>query len=389
MNIEFLLACNLKEPLIEELRARPAITTLYGKLPKDIVGGGRASLGLPTVTHEQFARYVQATRESGKHFNYLLNAACLGNQEWQGSWQRKLDEFLHWLIDIGVTEVTVAVPFMLRFVKERAPHVRVAVSKFARVNSVQRAVFWAKLGADDIHLDPHINRDFQVLAKIRQAVDIALTLFANEACLYQCPFEEYHGVMSAHASQSENHVSAYYPSYCSLYCRVIMGHNPAEIIRARFIRPEDISIYQEIGYSRFKLVDRFKDTDWLLHTTDAYIQQHYNGNLADILGRFETFPSALPSYIREHLEIACASAAHLLNYDRRSQYFWLWPIIDNRQLDGFLKAFENIDCKKQVCDQECHYCQEVAAHAVRWVNLSRHQEILNTLEAMFKALHWR
>jgi hypothetical protein len=40
------------------------------------------------MSRRALARYVAAIHRHGLEFNYLLNAACLGNQEWSRSFQR-------------------------------------------------------------------------------------------------------------------------------------------------------------------------------------------------------------------------------------------------------------------------------------------------------------
>ena len=140
----------------------------------------------------------------GIEWNYLLNAPCLGNREFDKGFNNQLYDFLKWLIDIGVSSVTVASPYLLRFVKSHWPTLRVAISKFARITSIQRAIYWQNLGADQITLDIHINRNFLLLDRLRKAIKIDIVLLVNDACIYQCPFEIYHSTIGGHASQDKN-----------------------------------------------------------------------------------------------------------------------------------------------------------------------------------------
>jgi len=360
---KFILACNWDWSLLEFITQYP-VHTLYGKKKVDIVGGGRASAILPDISDKDCANYIRCVRDKGIQWNYLLNAPCLGNREFDQGFNNKLFDFIQWLVDIGVSAVTVASPYLLRFVKSHWPELHVSISKFARINSVQRALFWQSLGADQITLDLNINRDFSLLSQIRKAITIDMVLLVNDACIYQCPFELYHSVISGHASQNDK---APYISYCSLHCRYIMAKNPAEIIRSRFIRPNDLSEYTQLGFNRFKIVDRFKKTNWLINVLKAYSQQSYSGNLADILGRFETYAP--------------------VNFDQSSWHHSTFDFdvyIENDKLNGFLEYFKQIDCNKIACDIDCHYCQNMADNSVHWINPEKQDETLKLLDQTLK-----
>ncbi|HIE28740.1 TPA: hypothetical protein EYP66_15790 [Candidatus Poribacteria bacterium] len=362
---KFMLACNWDGSLLEVISHYP-VYSLYGKKKIDIVGGGRAPAMLPDITDKDCAKYIRCVRDMGIQWNYLLNAPCLGNREFQQGFYNKIVDFIQWLVDIGVSSVTVASPYLLRLIKSHWSDMYVSISKFARINSVQRALFWQSLGANQVTLDLNIYRDFSLLSRIRKTIAIDAVLLVNDACIYQCPFELYHSVISGHASQNEN---APYISYCSLYCRYIMAKNLAEIVRSRFIRPNDLSEYTKLGFDRFKIVDRFKNTNWLVNTLKAYSQENYSGNLADILGRFETYAPT--------------------NFDESSWHHSMLDFgvyIDNDKLDGVLEYFKQIDCNKFTCDVDCDYCNKIANISVRWINPEKRNDTLKILNQTLKEI---
>jgi collagenase-like PrtC family protease len=168
--MDFSVATNFDGQLLERLEGFP-VREVFGKLPRDIVGGGRASYMLGRLSRRQLVRHVAAAGQRGIRFNYLLNSACLGNREFNRGFERRLLALLDWLVEIGVGAVTVALPSLLEIVKRRHPSLYVRVGVFARVDSVAKAQAWEDLGADGITLDPlAVNRNLDVLESIHKAV---------------------------------------------------------------------------------------------------------------------------------------------------------------------------------------------------------------------------
>ncbi|MFQ5830745.1 MAG: peptidase U32, partial [Candidatus Methylomirabilia bacterium] len=75
------VATNFEPDLLEALVGHP-VYELFGKLPADPLGGGRASYMLAPLTKRTLAAHVRDAHRHGIRFNYLLNAACLDNREW-------------------------------------------------------------------------------------------------------------------------------------------------------------------------------------------------------------------------------------------------------------------------------------------------------------------
>ena len=57
------------------------VEEVFGKLPRDFVGGGRAAYTLPQVTKRQIRSYVNKLHKSGIKFDYTLNGISVGNHE--------------------------------------------------------------------------------------------------------------------------------------------------------------------------------------------------------------------------------------------------------------------------------------------------------------------
>lgn len=77
----------------------------------------------------------------------LLNAGCLGNVEYTRAGQRRIRRLLDGLAGIGVTNVTVATPFLLRLIKTAYADFNVRVSVFAAVNDVRQVRYVESLAS--------------------------------------------------------------------------------------------------------------------------------------------------------------------------------------------------------------------------------------------------
>ena len=282
-------------------------------------------------------------------FSYLLNAPCMSNMEYEPNFHRKLIEHLQWINDIGSDYVIVTIPFLIQIIKEQFPKLKIRVSTIAHVNSVNRAKFYESLGADEITPSIMINRDFKTLKNMQKAVKCKIVPLLTDGCLYQCPFRYYHYNLLGHSSQGDHQLGGNYIDSCILNCSAIKFSNKTEVIKARWIRPEDLSHYEEIGIDTFKIAGRRMTSEWITRAVKAFSSRKYEGNLVDIIQGFT-------------MSIGIENDPHgkfQQTVDKESQSKL---IIDNTKLDGFIEFFKTQDCIS-MCD-ECEYCEKWAEKAV-------------------------
>ena len=278
--VQFSLAANFDAALVPALAAYP-VDEVYGKFLAEAGAAAGPSQGEPPLSDAGLGVYLRLLERHGIAFNYLLGGPGLGNGEWTRSWQQRVGRLLSTLSDLGVRRVTVSSPFLLELVKRRFPELKTRVGIFAQVDSVRRARFWEALGADAITLDSFsINRDFRRLAAIRQAVACELQLIANHACLLNCPLHADHQNTAAHAAED---AGARFIDYCFLRCWRLRLTDPSQLIKAAWIRPEDLGVYESMGYRSFKILERGIPSAELLRRVKAYSERRFAGNLAALL----------------------------------------------------------------------------------------------------------
>ena len=396
------IATNFDRELVEQCRDYP-VTELFGKLQTDAVGGGRAPYQLARVSRRRLADHVKHVRNSGMAFNYLLNSSCMGNREITRKGQKEINVLLDWVSDIGVTAVTVASPFMLQMIKTRQPQLKVRISVFGGVDRVRKAQLWEELGADCIVLDSIlVNRELETLAEIRKSVKCDLELMANNNCLTGCAMSPMHMNALAHTGQAWHENKGFFIDWCFLKCTEMKLRDPVHYIRSEWIRPEDLHIYEGMGYDLFKLAERDIPTEMMMIRIKAYAARRFDGNLLDLIQAYgfkgikeshSYYRHGLSWLLRFIIRPNLANPLRMLPLKRLAELRGMTrpvadqaPVyIDNRALDGFIERFRTNSCMDVDCE-ECRWCHEFAAKAVTIDETSR-DAALEAYEELFASLH--
>ncbi|MBI4954720.1 MAG: U32 family peptidase, partial [Myxococcales bacterium] len=374
------VACNFDDALLAGLAGHP-VYEIYGKLTSDYFGGGRPSFYLPEVRRPALERYVKRTHAAGIEFNYLLNALAMGNREYTREGQRNAEELLAWLDGIGVDSVTVANIFFLRLVKRRHPRIKVRVSSHMHTDNPRKVRFWVDNGADYVVVsETNIHRELAVLAAMQEAAaGVELQLIVNNWCRQDCAIASNHAVTLNAASQEGS--KGFPIDYCSLVCNELRVREPVNYLRANWIRPEDLHVYEALGYHNFKIVERNTPTPILLRRVAAYAGRRYDGNLLDLVQNYAYPEEAYEGRAKDAYSLrrmlkyfGKPRTANMLKFGKVVDFgktaSVLYPRrgpnpvqIDNRALDGFLDRFMDKSCLDVDCEA-CRYCHEWAERTV-------------------------
>ncbi|AAM01236.1 peptidase U32 family protein [Methanopyrus kandleri] len=303
------------------LRSLPTdrIETVYFGLP--IAGTGRATpVQVDTDTATELAEVCHSySVEPEAVINPLCTADVVCSRNAFAEFERTLDD----LDDAGIERLVLSDPLMIHAAVERG--FRVSVSCVVEVNTPERARYFDEIGVEEITLDTNVNRRLDTIEAIASEVSARLRIIVNEGCLPDCPYRASHFCLFSHATRPGEEV-AEDPYF--VRCISERVNNPTLIIKSPFVRPEDLSVYMDLGVRAFKIAGRANSITWIRRAVRAYLRGRYDGNLLDILD--------CPTVLR-----------HLYH-------------VDNRELDGFLKRVGRCDrrCSK------CGFCAELAERAV-------------------------
>jgi len=356
------------EKFVEIISNYAEVDEFYGKFAHDFVGGGKPVALLCPSSRKQVERCIGKIHSRGMKINYLLNSVCMDNIEFTRRGRNEICNILDWLSRMNVDKVTVSIPFLMQLIKKRYPHFKVVVGQFAAVSTLEGVRSWISLGADQIILhDSFISRDFPFLRSLSKYKDCVFTLIVNEGCMYSCPLFHFHNCLTSHSSQAGHKLKGWYLDYYRYLCNYKKILNPQEIIKAVWIRPEDLHFYEEAGISHFKIVDRTFPDELIIDFVKAYSKRNYDGNLMDLLSYSRNMPSSsLMKKVRMIKYLFKPSLVDISLLFKLKEAVGPWKMeINNKDLDGFLEFFiKNGDCRTKDC-RECGYCKKIAEKVIK------------------------
>ena len=369
------VAANWDMELLDGLGEIPEVTSIYAKLPFDVVGGGRAGVVIPSVDMDFAASYIDSAHQHGLSFCYLINAPCLGNLEQTEEGQKQILSLVGQLVDMGIDSISIANLAVVALVRRNFPNLAIRGSVLSWPTNLSRLKYQESLGIDPLIIPySEFNRDFNMLPKIRSGLSCDMQLFVNVSCIYNCSYLGEHATSVGHASQlslNNQRPNAFLDFYLWQCTRRRLLH-PELLLTSRWIRPEDLHQYEAMGFDEFKIIDRSRSTAWLLRATKAYADRSYDGNLLDILslemlGDPAGFHSDIEDQIPERMRHYKTKERHLMSrmLKLRRRLLALDIYIDNAELSDFLDGFRKINCAETYCEN-CRHCHGYAERAVRF-----------------------
>jgi len=227
----------------------------------------------------------------GVEISIALNAPCYSGKQFSKDFLEDYRTFLNAITEMGISHLIISDSFLIHFTLQQFPHLKVQVSSLSYVDSPEKARYYEKMGVERIILPIDLVRNLPLLQSIREAVGCQLEIMANLGCLYNCPYHTFHGQFHGHNSRKELHGLRGDPY--KAVCNEMLLQEPWRIVNGSFIRPEDISVYKDMGIDYLKLAGRELSLEWVIKSARAYITGSGKGNLLELL----TTPHGLSSTI--------------------------------------------------------------------------------------------
>ena len=223
-------------------------------------------------------------RKQGLALDLLMNANCYGEKAVSKAFEQEIREIIHRLDDQGCRPeiVTTTSPFVARTLKKYDPDIEIRASVNMRVGTIQ-AMGYIKDLFDSFYLQRDYQRNLDYVRTVRQWCNKnkkKLCLLANSGCLRFCPGQSFHDNLIAHCIEAVGLEPVYdfNPHVCwKLYSD---RKNWAEILKATWIRPEDLYRYEGL-VDTIKLATRQHSHPQSV--IGAYTSGKWDGNLLDLL----------------------------------------------------------------------------------------------------------
>ena len=358
--MNLIVTTNWDNAFIEGLDNLP-VEWICGRFPKDLIGSEMDPDDSPPINKVRLKEHIAYIHRRKLKFNYLIDSHCLDNREYDREWVDQMLKFIQELVDCGVDGVTVFIPYLVEIIRKNFPRLKLGYGTLSFIRNVNTAKYFNKsFKVDWINLHPETNRDFKLLKAIHKSVNCELRLIANMGCLSRCPFMHDHCSYLSHKSAQGSISTELYQGYFHLLCNQIFLKNPEEIIKADFIRPEDLMIYEKLGFNNFIIQNNTNTTKDLLFLITAYVERKYDGDLIALL-------SVMGKKI---------GRISMGNRDNKG-----YPMVENKQLNDFLLFFQKqkVECYKQSC-HDCGYCKKIAKKAVRFHDKSAKNKLIKKLK---------
>ena len=268
----------LKKVFIQNQRAKSIeIAEVYGVIPRQIIGSGRSSSTIPNISKEKAIDFKNFIKKLDFNFVYLLNAPF----DLSAKNIKATEEYLDWVINKFSPDALVVTSYsLMKFIRKKYDKkIKIYISTIAGILTPSDVEKYLEINPTRIILHHDANRNFKSLKEFGQLAKknkIEVELMLTESCLKRCPrrAEHYNALLYPNADDRKFHF------FC--ITKKLMFLN--ELLKANFIRPEDINLYEKMGFKNFKITGRSKPAKWLPEVTNAYLNRSYEGNLIRLLG---------------------------------------------------------------------------------------------------------
>ena len=287
-------------PFAEIALRHPSVREVY--FPWIDEPSGRPKLGFeeeddPEELAAALRRDLERLRAAGVKLDLLLNANCYGAEAMSVSLEKRISGIIGKLAEWGCRPetCTTASPFVAQTLKSLFPDIDVRASVNMRLTTLQAFRYLSPL-FDSYYLGRDVQRNLATVERFSEwcrANGKKLCILANSGCLRNCPWQTFHDNLIAHsdAAMKVANVKGWSPHLCwTLYKD---PQNFAEILKATWVRPEDIRRYEGL-VDVVKLATRqHANPDMVIA---AYERGGFDGNLLDL---FEPgfSPAFFPQFI--------------------------------------------------------------------------------------------
>ena len=250
---------------------------------------------------------------------------------------RKIESSINRLLrDEKIDSLTVSDTFLVPFLKKKFPLLKLQSSIYMGIDNVYKAREALKMGITLLGLDPSVNRRGEELKKImglkKIFPEMKVKLLGILTCYSNCFFASTHsqvplllGVLNKSSLRGRDLLGKRISPFACHY----QSEDISDELKRPFIRPEDISYYEDNGLADYiKIAYRDEDSPTLREKYAAYFSRTYKGNLFLLMDS------------TKHSKICC----------------------DNKKIPN------SFICKVMNCDKDCHacsYCRRLSLRLIK------------------------
>ena len=290
---------------------------------------------------EDIIPYIRKVKQHDIGFIYLINSPAFLSENEFTKREPDLRALLERLISEDVMDVRVCNPFILDYITQEFPKIRIRCSTSQEYYTVRQYKRLLYLYHNIVEIVPSwdMNRNILFLESLNTIPNLVVELMVNEGCLSGCPFRVYHSMFKpGNVDGGYSRFNSFFKMGCE---KNFYDHFWENICMSNIIYPWQISAYNELGFYNFKLVGRNTNA----FKTGKYIDI-YRAYLmgVDDVSLIKDVPfSIFSNYIMVNPALAELTVEKVMNLLPDMQFF-----INNRPNCG------------NSCGYTCHYCENLA-----------------------------
>lgn len=304
------------------------VDELFGSIA-GVTPTARSQDRIPGGGIDKVEEALEWLKGSGISLKWTLNHSCFGGM--QDLDYPRLRDAVGQLVDLGITRYIVTIPVLLRALRKDFPQITLEVSTISRVRSAREVMEWIKLGANGFCWDVMGNRDFDVLQnsiKVAKEHGAYIEILVNELCTWPCIYRNHCYNLSSH-----NSIRTVMNGYPYGWCTEEKAADPWKWIATRFVLPEHLDYYLEMGVERFKISGRTRSPETILPIVEWYMKGESPEDLLDLWPHVSVL---VGGEVRPELRIST-------------------KLVKTR---AFLNRFKWVDCDS-ACQVTCFYCNKI------------------------------
>lgn len=274
------------------------IDTLYGCTTCNLIGNARSPDRLQQLDIEQTRKFVDLAHANGLKIAWTINESCVGNVEiFIEQWKQLADGIKKFFLALDIDMLVVAHPLIMRLLTEYRIDIPVEVSTITNITEPAQLIELTDAGVfvTRVCIPVGKNRDgtyLKAMVRICNILGIELEVIVNEFCfLNSCNCEGLYRRscydMNAHAEAGDK--DSGYPRDICIEAR---EKDPVNWIRAKWVLPQHMCLYEDVGINRFKITGRTHPTNYLLSIIPHYMKRIFTGNLLELWPHLQTIGAA-------------------------------------------------------------------------------------------------
>ena len=353
-NFDFALIDKAKE-LNDKYRGKACIKEWFGSDSSHADTAARPNWRLQDVSKEHLKEFVKRSNDAGIVFNWTMNSINpYGSKANLFNHKGEIQDFVKELESIGVYRITFANPMLAMIIRE-VSNIELEASCILHIDAVSQMKYLHEtLGVNKFCNNLMKNRNKKFLenaAKYCKDNGCIIELLNNEFCYnngvdnngqnYAAPCIYRDSCYICHGSCKTKEDTMCYNNYPMQFCMGSRDGNQEGWLRSRWIRPQDLHYYNDIGINYFKISGRTGGTDSIVANMEAYMSGKMSGNLLSLW---------------KPLQSIYNGKSEKETNDNLSDY------IDIEKLDGFLDHWfgtsDGFHCEDEICGQTCNYCHD-------------------------------